>query len=481
MKTYRMLINNRWVESAGGERYEVTNPATGDVLATVPDAGVEDARAAIDAAYEAFASWSALPAHVRSQAMRRFYELILDRADDLARLLSEEQGKPLKEARAEVVNGAEFVNWYAEEARRVYGEIVPANSSKQRVWVLRQPIGVVAAITPWNFPSSMITRKIAPALAAGCTVVVKPAPETPLSALALGELVLEAELPAGVVNIITTTDAPAIGQEFLTNPRVAKLSFTGSTEVGKLLIAGSAAQLKRVSLELGGHAPFIIFDDADLDLAVQHAVGSAYRNAGQTCICANRVFVQEAVAAEFTEKYAAAVAALKVGNGLDPDTDIGPLINEEAAAKVESHVADARAKGAAVLTGGYRLTDGPYARGVFYAPTVLAQVTEDMKIMHEETFGPVAPVLTFRTEEEVIARANDTRYGLAAYIFTRSLGRTVRVGEALQYGMVGVNESLLSLPQAPFGGVKESGMGREGGRQGLEPFLEYKYMNVVLD
>nr|MBO2508611.1 succinate-semialdehyde dehydrogenase (NADP(+)) [Bacillota bacterium] len=481
MKAYQMLINNRWVEAAGGRRYEVTNPATGEVLGTVPDAGVEDARAAIDAAYEAFPVWSRMPALERSRAMRRLYQLIMDRVDDLARLLTQEQGKPLREARAEVINGAEFVNWYAEETRRIYGEWIPGNSEKHRIWVIRQPVGVVAAITPWNFPSSMITRKIAPALAAGCTVVVKPAPETPLSALALAELVLEAELPPGVVNIITTTDAPAIGQEFLTNRKVAKLSFTGSTEVGKLLVAGSAQQLKRVSLELGGHAPFIIFDDADLDLAVRHAVGSKFRNAGQTCICANRVFVQESVAEAFIEKFLAAVKALKVGNGLDAGTDIGPLINEEAYEKVESHVADARSRGAAVLCGGHRLTESPYDRGVFYAPTVLAQVTDDMKIMQEETFGPVAPILTFRTEEEVIARANDTTYGLAAYIFTRSLSRSVRVGEALQYGMVGVNESLLSNPQAPFGGVKESGLGREGGHHGLEPFLEYKYMNVMLE
>lgn len=481
MQERQMLIDGRWVDSVSGRRFEVRNPANGEVLATVPDAAAEDARAAIEAAYRAFPGWSQAPAHERSAMMRKVYDLIRAKAEDLARLLSQEQGKPLAEARAEIASGAEYLAWYAEEARRVYGETIPSNSPRQRIWVLRQPVGVVAAITPWNFPSSMITRKIAPALAAGCTVVIKPAEQTPLSALALGELFQQAGLPAGVVNIVTTADPVAVGEEFLTNRKVAKISFTGSTEVGKYLVQRSAGQLKRVSMELGGHAPFIVFEDADLDLAVRHAVGSAYRNAGQTCICANRIYVHASIAAEFTRRYAEAVKALRVGNGLDPETQIGPLIDAAALQKVEEHVSDAKAKGAKVLTGGHRLHGAGYDGGYFYAPTVLVDVTDDMKIVHEETFGPVAPVMTFTTEDEVVARANATNYGLAAYIFTRDLGRTIRVSENLQFGMVGVNETTLALPQAPFGGIKESGFGREGGRHGLEAYLEYKYVNVVID
>lgn len=481
MREYKMLIDGQWVESKSGKRFPVHNPATGEVLATVPDGDAGDASAAIEAAHRAFAGWSRMPAHERSAILRRIYELIKAKAEDLAQILSQEQGKPLAEARAEVASGAEYVAWYAEEARRVYGETIPGMNAQQRLWVIRQPVGVVAAITPWNFPSSMITRKVAPALAAGCTVVIKPAEQTPLSALALGDLFLEAGLPAGVVNIVTTNDPAAVGDQFLSDRRVAKISFTGSTQVGKYLVERSAAQLKRVSMELGGHAPFIVFDDADLDLAVRHAVGSAYRNAGQTCICANRVYVQEAVVDEFAQRYAEAVSQLKVGPGMDPETQIGPLIDGEAIKKVEEHVEDAKAKGARVLVGGHRLEGPPYDGGFFFAPTVLTGVTDDMKIVHEETFGPVAPVLSFKTEDEVIAKANATNYGLAAYVFTRDLGRTIRVAEALEFGMVGVNETALALPQAPFGGIKESGFGREGGRHGLESFLEYKYMNVVFD
>lgn len=477
---YRLLVNGEWVEATSGERFEVTNPATGVLLATVPNAGPIDARAAITAAHEAFGSWSTTPAHLRAQVMRRIHEAIVRNADRLARLLSEEQGKPVAEAKGEVLLGAEYLLWYAEEGRRIYGEQIPSNSPQSRVWVLRQPVGVVAAITPWNFPSAMIARKIAPALAAGCTVVVKPAEWTPLSALALGELFLEAGLPAGVVNIITTTDPAPVGQEFLTNPLVRKISFTGSTGVGKYLAREAAAQMKRVSLELGGHAPFIVFDDADLDSAARGALISKFRNSGQTCICANRIYVQESVVEAFTAKYLALVDELRLGHGTEASSTVGPLINEAAYRKVEEHVADARAKGAQVLAGGYRVTGERYEGGYFYAPTVLGNVTDEMRIVHEETFGPVAPIIPFRTEAEVIAQANRSNYGLAAYLYTRNLGRTIRVGEALQYGMVGINESILAIPQAPFGGVKESGVGREGGHHGLDEYLEYKYLNVVL-
>nr|PZN69797.1 MAG: succinate-semialdehyde dehydrogenase (NADP(+)) [Bacillota bacterium] len=476
-----MYIGGQWREAVSGRRFEVTNPATGEVIATVPDAGAEDARAAVEAAHAAFAEWSSLPAHVRARYMRKLYDLIVADVDRLARVLTEENGKPLTEARGEVLNGAEYLNWYAEETRRIYGETIPASSRKTRILVLRQPVGVVGAITPWNFPSSMVTRKLAPALAAGCTVVLKPAEQTPLSALLIAELIQEAGLPAGVVNVVTTLDPAAVGKEFLENRLVRKISFTGSTEVGKYLMQGAAAQMKRVSLELGGNAPFIVFEDADLEAAVQGVVISKFRNAGQTCICANRIYVQESIAPAFTERLVEAVRGLRVGHGLEEGTNVGPLIDEAAYVKVEGHVRDARGKGARVLTGGHRLTGPEFDRGYFYAPTLLDQVSDEMRIVHEETFGPVAPILTFRTEEEVIRRANDTRYGLAAYIFTRSLGRTVRVSEALEYGMVAVNDSLLAVPQAPFGGVKESGLGREGGRHGLDDYLEYKYLSVVLD
>lgn len=477
----KMYVGGEWVDAISGARFAVTNPATGETIATVPDAGRADARQAIAAAAAAFPAWAGLTAQKRSRALRRLYELIVEHADRLARILTDEQGKPLAEARGEVLNGAEYLLWYAEEARRIYGETIPAASPAARIWVLRQPVGVVGAITPWNFPSAMITRKIAPALAAGCTVVIKPAEQTPLSALALAELVQEAGLPAGAVNVLTTNQPAEIGAELLENQAVRKISFTGSTAVGKRLMAGAAAQVKRITMELGGHAPLIVFDDANLETAVKAAVVSKYRNAGQTCICANRLFVQESVLEEFTARYVAEVSRLKVGLGTEPDSHLGPLIDAAAWQKVEAHVADARAHGARVLTGGQRLTGGVYDRGYFYAPTVLADVTDQMKIMREETFGPVAPVLPFQTEEEAIRRANDTPYGLAAYVFTRGLARTMRVGEGLAYGMVAVNDALLAVPQAPFGGIKESGQGREGGRHGLNDYLEYKYLSVVLD
>lgn len=474
------FINGQWRPAQDGRTFPVTNPATGQIIAHVADAGPADADAAIAAAHAAFPAWSALTAHERSKVLRRIYEGITQRADELAKILTAEQGKPLAEAKAEVLGGAEYIAWYAEEARRVYGETIPGSTPNQRIWVLRQPVGPVAAITPWNFPSSMITRKLAPALAAGCTIVLKPAEQTPLSALVLGEIFAEAGLPHGVINIITTSRPAEVGERFLTDRRIAKLSFTGSTAVGKYLAERCAGSMKRISLELGGHAPILIFPDADLDRAVKLAIASKFRNAGQTCICANRLYVHEDVVTEFTAKYVAAAQALKVGHGDQPGTEVGPLIDEDGFRKVEEHVQDALARGARLLTGGNALTGPGFEGGWFWAPTVLTDLPAGAKILTEETFGPVAPIIPFRTEEEAVAMANDSEYGLAAYLFTRDLGRTMRVGEALQYGMVGVNEAALALPQAPFGGIKESGMGREGGHHGLDAFLEYKYMNVGL-
>lgn len=475
-----LFIDGQFTPAPGGKTFPVTNPATGEHLQDVADGSAEDAKRAIEAAHRAFPGWAGLTADQRAQALDAVYRLIKQEADRLAALLTSEQGKPLAEARAEVQIGAEYVRWYAEEARRVYGEMIPASSPTNRIWVMRQPLGVVAAITPWNFPSSMITRKVAPALAAGCTIVLKPAEQTPLSALALAELFQQAGLPPGVINVVTTSDPAPVGEEFLTNPLVRKISFTGSTAVGKWLAERAAKQMKRVGLELGGHAPFIVFDDADLDAAVKGAIGSKFRNAGQTCVCANRIYVQESVAEEFSRRMAEAVKALKVGPGSDPSSQLGPLIDADACAKVEAQVADATAKGATVLAGGQRLTGPGYDGGYFYAPTLLANVTDEMLIVHEETFGPVAPIMTFRTEQEAIRLANDTPYGLAAYVFSRDLGRVVRVSEGLEYGMVGVNEVGIALPQAPFGGIKESGVGREGGHHGLDGFLEYKYVHVGL-
>lgn len=480
MPTTHLYINGEWREAQDGQTFPVTNPATGQVIAHVPDASPADAGAAIAAAHAAFPAWAGLTAHDRSKVLRRIYEGIMRRADQLAPLLTAEMGKPTPEAKAEIINGAEYIAWYAEEARRVYGETIPASSPNHRIWVLRQPVGPVAAITPWNFPSSMITRKIAPALAAGCTIVLKPAEQTPLSALALGEIFEEAGVPKGAINIITTSRPAEIGELFLTDKRIAKLSFTGSTAVGKYLAERCARTMKRISLELGGHAPIIVFPDADLDKAVITAIRSKFRNAGQTCICANRLFVHEEILEPFTAKYVEAAKALKVGHGDQPGVEVGPLIDEQGFRKVEEHVQDAVARGAKVLAGGTALTGPGYDGGWFWAPTVLAEVPTGAKILAEETFGPVAPIIPFRTEAEVVAMANDTEYGLAAYLFTKDLGRTMRVGEALQYGMVGVNEALLANPQAPFGGVKESGQGREGGHHGLDSFLEYKYLNVSL-
>lgn len=467
------FINGRWADADSGATFAVANPATREELARVPDCGAAEARRALDAAAAAFPAWAALPAIERANILFNVYAQMLHRAKELATLLTKENGKPIKEALGEIQYAADFVRWSAEEARRVYGETVPAAVAGKRHLVLKQPMGVVAAITPWNFPSAMITRKVAPALAAGCTVVIKPAEQTPLSALALAELFEEARLPAGVLNVITGNPVPIAG-EMLAHPKVRKIAFTGSTEVGRLLMRGAADGLKRVALELGGHAPFIVFADADLDRAADGCVASKFRNAGQTCICANRVYVQQEVHDAFAKKLAEKAAALVVGDGMDERTQVGPMIDEQGLKKVIDHVEDARRRGAKVLCGG-RVKDGRW-----YEPTVLANVPPESKILREETFGPVAPVVAFKTEEEVLKLANDTPYGLAAYFYTKDASRLFRVAEGLEYGIVGANDPAPGVPQAPFGGMKESGMGREGGKWGVEEYLEIKHVSIGL-
>lgn len=467
-------VNGRWTAAASGATIAVRNPATGTMLATVPAMTVADAREAIAAAHAALPLWRGLTAKERASILRRFHGLMLQHQEDLAVIMTAEQGKPLAEARTEIAYAAAFLEWFAEEARRVYGDVIPGHMKDRRIIVIKQPVGVVAAITPWNFPSAMIARKIAPALAAGCTVVAKPAIQTPLSALALGELGARAGLPPGVLNIITGP-AREIGAELTSNPLVRKLTFTGSTEVGKLLLAQCAGTVKKVSMELGGNAPFIVFDDADLDAAVAGAMASKFRNSGQTCVCANRLLVQASVYEDFAARLAAAVARLRVGDGLQGETDQGPLIDLRAVEKVEDHIADAVRQGARVLVGGARHPLG----GTFFQPTVLTGVTESMKVAREETFGPVAPLFRFDTEENAIRMANATEFGLAAYVYTRDLGRSFRVCEALEYGMVGLNTGLISTEVAPFGGVKESGIGREGSKYGIEDYLEVKYLAIA--
>lgn len=473
----RMYIDGAWTEAKSGLRCAVTNPANGETVAEVAYGGREEAREAIAAAHRAFGTWSRTSADERAELLRTMHRLVVENADRLARIMTLEQGKPFEEAKGEVVWGADFLQWYAEESRRVYGEIVPPSKETQRILVHRVPVGVVAAITPWNFPSSMITRKLAPALAAGCTVVVKPAPETPLSAIALFEVFEQAGLPKGVANLVLG-EAEAIGREFLENPLVQKISFTGSTAVGKYLLEQSAKQVKKVSLELGGHAPFIVFEDADVDRAIEGLMINKFQNGGQTCICANRIFVHESIADDFARALVSRVQTLKVGSGMEPGVQMGPLIHEQALDKVHRHVVDAVSKGARLWCGGDRLKGDSYQSGCFYAPTVLSGVTSEMQIFHEETFGPVAPLIPFSTEEEAIRLANDTPYGLAAYFYTLDLARTMRVADRLEYGMIGINESVLGYVQAPFGGMKQSGIGREGGRQGIDDFLEIKYLNV---
>ncbi|MCX7659814.1 NAD-dependent succinate-semialdehyde dehydrogenase [Caldimonas sp.] len=464
------LIDGQWV--AGTARFAVHDPATGQPLAEVANLGASDAAAAIAAAHAAWPAWRAQTAKQRAAVLMKWFQLLHEHAEDLARIMTAEQGKPLAEARGEVLYAASFVEWFAEEARRVYGETIPTTDPTKRYWVLKQPIGVCAAITPWNFPIAMITRKVAPALAAGCPVVIKPAEQTPLSALAAAELAQRAGMPPGVLNVVTGDSAQSIeiGKVLCTSEVVRHLSFTGSTEVGRILMQQCASTVKKLSLELGGNAPFIVFDDADLDSAVEGAVASKYRNAGQTCVCANRLYVQDGVYESFVAKLADKVRGLKLGSGFEPGVHIGPLIDESALAKVEAHVADACAKGARVLTGGQRVGQR------FFAPTVLADVTPEMRCSQEETFGPVAPVLRFKTEDEVVALANATEYGLASYFYSRDIGRIVRVAEALEYGMVGINTGLISVAEVPFGGVKQSGLGREGSHHGIDEYLEVKYL-----
>lgn len=477
MLQYQLYINGEWVPSKNGRTFSVTNPATGEIVGEVADATAEDVRRAVDAAHRAFPDWAARTAWDRATYLRRAYELIMAHQDELAKLMTSEQGKPLPEAKGEVQYAASFFEWYAEEAKRVYGETIPATQPDKRIFVLRQPVGVVAAITPWNFPAAMITRKIAPALAAGCTVIVKPAEQTPLTALRLAELFQEAGIPAGVVNVVTGTDPRPIGEILLRDERVRKVTFTGSTEVGKLIMRQAADTVKKVSLELGGHAPFLVFEDADLERAAREVLISKFRNAGQTCVCTNRIYVHETIANLFAEILAKQVEQLRMGNGMEAGVDIGPLIDGQAAEKAERHVRDAVEKGARVLTGGHRRSEGDVH---FFEPTVLVGVTDEMLVQREETFGPVAPIAVFRDEEEAIRRANDTPYGLAAYLYTRDLARAIRVSERLEYGIVGINDGLPSTVQAPFGGMKESGIGREGGKYGLEEFLETKYVSVRL-
>ncbi|MBX6369850.1 MAG: NADP-dependent succinate-semialdehyde dehydrogenase [Rhodospirillales bacterium] len=464
-------IDGKWVDADGGGTLDVDNPATGEKLGTVPRMGAAETRRAIEAANRAQPAWAAKTAKERAAILRRWHDLMMANQDDLAKLMTAEQGKPLAEAKGEVAYAASFIEWFAEEGKRIYGDTIPPHAADKRIVVLKQPIGVCAAITPWNFPAAMITRKAGPALASGCTMVLKPASQTPYSALALCELAERAGVPAGVFSCVTGP-AKEIGGELTSNPIVRKLTFTGSTEVGKILMEQCAATVKKTSMELGGNAPFIVFDDADLEAAVKGAVASKYRNAGQTCVCANRLLVQDGIYDAFAKRLAEVVKEMKVGNGMEQGTVIGPLIDLKAVEKVEQHISDAVKKGAKIVVGGRRHALG----GSFFEPTVLADVTTDMIITREETFGPVAPLFRFKTEEEAIRMANDTEFGLAAYFYARDIGRVWRVAEALEYGIVGINEGIISTEIAPFGGVKESGIGREGSKYGIEDYLEVKYL-----
>lgn len=472
MENYSLFINGEWTGKEL-ETFEVTNPATMETIATVPNAGADEARQAADAAYEAFKLWSAFSAYERAELIWKWHRLIEDNKEDIARTLTMEQGKPFKEALGEISYANGFLSWYAEEGKRIYGETIPATGRNKRLFVQKQPVGVVAAITPWNFPAAMITRKVAPALAAGCTVVVKPAEQSPLTAFKLAELAEKAGLPKGVINIVTG-NAQEIGKVWLEDTRVRKLTFTGSTEVGKLLMRGSADTVKKVSLELGGHAPVIVMDDAHLEKAVDGVIAAKFRNAGQTCVCSNRIYVHESIAETFTSRLVEKVQQLRVGNGLEEGVDLGPLIDDAAIEKVQKHINDAIEKGAKVETGGELIKDQ------YFAPTIITNVNDEMICMTEETFGPVAPVTTFKSEEEVIARANDSIFGLAAYVFTENITRGIRITEALEYGIIGLNDGLPSTPQVPFGGFKQSGLGREGGHYGIEEFLEVKYISLGL-
>ncbi|WP_415237646.1 NADP-dependent succinate-semialdehyde dehydrogenase [Sneathiella sp.] len=465
------LIDGKWCDADSGAKFAVTNPATGDVMGTVPEMGAAETKRAIDAAKKAMPAWAGLTAKERATILRKWHDLMIENTDDLARLMTMEMGKPLAEAKGEVAYAASFIEWFAEEGKRIYGDTIPEHQSDKRIIVLKQPIGVTAAITPWNFPIAMITRKAAPALAAGCPMVIKPAEMTPYSAFAMAVLAERAGVPAGILSVLTGVPQD-IGGEMTSNPDVAKLTFTGSTATGKLLMEQCAATVKKTSMELGGNAPFIVFDDADLDDAVEAALASKYRNAGQTCVCANRLYVQEGVYDEFAKRLAEKVKGMKVGNGLEEGVTQGPLINENAVKKVESHIEDALSKGAKILVGGKRHELGQ----TFFEPTILTGATTDMTVAREETFGPMAPLFKFKEEDEVIALANDTEFGLAAYLCARDIGRIWRVSEGLEYGIVGINTGIISTEVAPFGGVKQSGIGREGSKYGLDDYLEIKYM-----
>ncbi|MDE0056369.1 MAG: NAD-dependent succinate-semialdehyde dehydrogenase [Gammaproteobacteria bacterium] len=466
-------VDGEWVDADSGATFDVTDPATGQPIGVVPSFGAAETRRAVEAANAAYPAWRALTGKERASILRRWYDLMLEHQEDLAVIMTAEQGKPMAESRGEIVFGASFIEWFAEEAKRAYGDVIPTHLADRRIVVTKEPVGVVASITPWNFPNAMITRKAGPALAAGCTVVARPASSTPLSALALGELATRAGIPAGVFNVVTGPSS-AVGGELTSNPIVRKLSFTGSTAVGKILIEQCAGTVKKVSMELGGNSPFIVFDDADVDAAVEGAMASKYRNTGQTCVCANRFLVQEGVHDEFAQKLAVAAGNLRVGPGLTGETDQGPLIDMAAVEKVEDHIQDAVNGGGTVVSGGQRHELG----GTFFEPTVITGVTPAMKVAREETFGPVAPVFRFKTEEDAIELANATEFGLAAYFYSRDIGRIWRVGEALEYGIVGINVGIISTEVAPFGGFKESGIGREGSKYGLDEFLEVKYMCV---
>ncbi|MGE8079954.1 NAD-dependent succinate-semialdehyde dehydrogenase [Peribacillus loiseleuriae] len=472
MKHYGIFVNGEWSDY-GLDKIEVRNPATNEVIATVPNGGADEANKATDAAYDAFQGWAGLSVYERSELIWKWHRLIEERKEDLGYIMTMEQGKPLKEAIGEISYANGFLSWYAEEGKRVYGETIPATQANKRLFVSKQPVGVVAVITPWNFPAAMITRKVAPALAVGCTVVIKPSELTPLTAIKLVELAEQAGIPKGVINVVTG-GANAIGTAWIEDNRVRKLTFTGSTKVGKILMKGAADTVKKISLELGGHAPVIVVADADLDKAVAGVLNSKFRNAGQTCVCANRVYVHESIYDAFIEKLVLKVKTLKIGNGLEEGTDIGPLINQSAVDKVLAHIEDAIDQGAKLETGGMG------QNGLFLEPTVLSNIDDSMLCMQEETFGPLAPIASFKTDEEAIKRANQSNYGLAAYVFTENISRGIRITEALEFGIVGLNDGLPSTPQAPFGGFKQSGLGREGGHQGIEEYLEVKYISLGL-
>ncbi|PFG61813.1 succinate-semialdehyde dehydrogenase/glutarate-semialdehyde dehydrogenase [Thioclava sp. ES.031] len=472
----KAFVAGEWVDADDGTTFDVTNPARGDVICTVPDLGRAETARAIAAADEAMKDWSARTGKERAQIMRKWYDLMMENQDDLGAILTAEMGKPLAEAKGEIAYGAGFIEWFGEEAKRVYGETIPGHQRDKRITVIKQPIGVAASITPWNFPNAMIARKAGPALAVGCGFVCRPASETPLSALAMAVLGERAGLPKGILSVITSAKASDIGKEFCENHTVRKLTFTGSTEVGRILLRQAADQVMKCSMELGGNAPFIVFDDADLDAAVEGAMASKFRNNGQTCVCANRIYVQSGVYDAFAEKLAKAVNALKVGDGLKEGVEAGPLINEEAVEKVQEHIQDVLKHGGSIVTGGARHEMG----GTFFQPTVLTGVTQEAKVSHEETFGPVAPLFKFETEQEAIAKANDTIFGLASYFYARDVGRITRVQEGLEYGIVGVNTGLISTEVAPFGGVKQSGLGREGSHHGVEDYLEMKYICLAV-